>query len=30
VGRLQLATQQQQWHVVDLTLRGIWTKPRSA
>jgi PadR family transcriptional regulator, regulatory protein PadR len=30
VGRLQLAAQQQQWQVVDLALRGIWTKPRSA
>jgi PadR family transcriptional regulator PadR len=25
-GRLQLAAQQQQWRVVDETLRGIWLK----
>ena len=25
-GRLQLVTQQQQWQVVDETLRGIWLK----
>jgi PadR family transcriptional regulator PadR len=29
-GRTQLATQQQQWQVVDKTLRGIWMKAVTA
>jgi PadR family transcriptional regulator, regulatory protein PadR len=30
LGRAQLATQKQQWQVVDHTLRGIWLKARTA
>ena len=29
-GRVQLASQKQQWQVVDKTLRGIWMKVRTA
>jgi DNA-binding PadR family transcriptional regulator len=29
-GRTELAAQQQQWQVVDDTLRGIWLKARTA
>ena len=29
-GRAQLATQKQEWQVVDKTLRGIWMKARTA
>jgi PadR family transcriptional regulator PadR len=29
-GRTQLATQRQQWQVVDSTLRGIWLRARTA